>query len=150
MIETKRLIIYPATQDQMQMYISAETDEGLKMAYTEMLEGCLKNPSQWEWYAMWMIERKDGTLVGNLCFKGLDINGVTEIGYGIRDDYQGQGYATEAVNAAVAWAFQHQDVMLIEAETDDGNTASQRVLENCGFKHGGRMGEEGPRFILSR
>ena len=48
MIETKRLKIYPATQEQMEVFIAAEKDAELKKAYTEMLEGCLRNPDQWE------------------------------------------------------------------------------------------------------
>ena len=45
------------------------------------------------------IEKKDGTLIGECCFKGVSPNGSTEIGYGISEEYQGQGYATDAVNA---------------------------------------------------
>ena len=101
MIETKRLRIYPAAREQMEAFIAAVTDAELKKAYTEMLEGCLSHPDQWEWYAMWMIELRDGTHVGDLCFKGLDESGVAEIGYGILEEYRGQGYAAEAVCAAV-------------------------------------------------
>lgn len=146
MIETKRLKIYPASEKQMKACVSAQKDEEMKKAYTEMLEGCLKHPDQWNWYAMWMIELKDGTHIGDLCFKGLDPNGITEIGYGILDDYQGQGYATEAVKAALDWALRDPTVTAVEAETDPGNMASQRVLEKCGFVPNGKTGEEGPRF----
>ena len=117
-----------------------------RKAYSEMLDGCLRHPDQWAWYAMWMIEQKDGTHIGDLCFKGLRENGVAEIGYGIQEAFQGQGYATEAVQAACRWAFRHAEVRSLEAETDAGNAASQRVLEKCGFRPNGIMGEEGPRF----
>jgi Acetyltransferases, including N-acetylases of ribosomal proteins len=40
-----------------------------------------------------------------------------------------------------------RDVNAVEAETDPGNIASQRVLEKCGFHPMGIMGEEGPRYI---
>ena len=46
------------------------------------------------------------------------------------------------------WAFGRPDVTALEAETDPENAASQRVLEKCGFKASGVLGEEGPRFIL--
>ena len=148
MIKTERLQIYPASENQMKACISAETDKEMKKAYSEMLEGCLNHPDQWDWYAMWMIELKDGTHIGDLCFKGLAPNGTTEIGYGILDDYQGQGYATEAVKAVLDWALQDPKVTTVEAETDPGNMASQRVLEKCGFVPNGKTGEEGPRFTL--
>jgi RimJ/RimL family protein N-acetyltransferase len=49
-----------------------------------------------------MIEKTDGTHIGDLCFKGLQENGIAEIGYGILEEHQSQGYATEAVQAAKA------------------------------------------------
>ena len=148
MIETERLKIYPASEHQMRNHISAEKDEEMKKAYTEMLEGCLTHPDQWVWYAMWMIELKNGTHIGDLCFKGLESNGTAEIGYGILEDFQRKGYATEAVKAAAKWAFQDPRVTAIEAETEPNNKASQRVLEKCGFVPNGKIGKEGPRFSL--
>ena len=150
MMRTDRLRIYPASREQMEAMIASEQEEELKEAYTEMLEGCLRCPDQWDWYAMWMIEKTDGTHIGDLCFKGLREDGIAEIGYGILEEYQGQGYATEAVRAACRWAFGHAEVTSLEAETDAGNAASQRVLEKCGFHPNGTFGEEGPRFSLSR
>ena len=147
MIETKRLRIYPAAREQMEAFIAAETDADLKTAYTEMLEGCLRHPDQWHWYAMWMIELRGGTHIGDLCFKGLGTNGVVEIGYGVLEEYQGQGYATEAVRAAVDLALQQPGVTLVEAETEPDNRASQRVLEKCGFLPSGTVGKEGPRYF---
>ncbi|MBR3627542.1 MAG: N-acetyltransferase, partial [Elusimicrobia bacterium] len=61
MIETRNLKIYAASQDEMEKFIELQTNDVLKAAYTEMLNGCIENPEQWEWYAIWMIELKDGT-----------------------------------------------------------------------------------------
>lgn len=61
MIENERIRIYPAEKEQMERFILAEEDDELKKAYYEMLEGCLAHPDQWDWYAMWMIEKADGT-----------------------------------------------------------------------------------------
>lgn len=148
-IDTKRLRLTICTQQQMQEAIAAQTDEELKSAYGEMLEGCLRHPEQWDWYAMWRISQKDGTPVGDLCFKGL-LDGVAEIGYGLAEGYRGLGYATEAVAAALRWAFAHPEVSAIEAETEPDNAASQHVLAKCGFVSNGRLGREGPRFVRTR
>lgn len=150
MIETKRLKIYAASQEKMEQFIESQIIDALRLAYTEMLNGCLNNPNQWEWYAIWMIELKDGTHIGELCFKGLDSNGIAEIGYGITEKYQNNGYATEAVKAVLEWALNDPNVTAVEAETDFENVASKRVLEKCGFKSNGKIGEEGPRYTLSR
>ena len=99
---------------------------------------------------MWMIELLDGTHIGDLCFKGLEADGIVEIGYGILEEYQGQGYATEAVGEAANWALQQPGVRRVEAETEPDNRASQRVLEKCGFLPSGTFGEEGPRFFQDR
>lgn len=150
MIETERLRLCPATREQMEAVIAAETDEELRKAYTEMLEGCLQHPADWAWYAMWLIDRKDGARVGDLCFKGPGADGAPEIGYGILEAHQRRGYATEAVAAAVDWAFSQPGVTRVEAETDPDNRASQRVLEKCGFHPSGVTGEEGPRFFKEK
>ncbi len=150
MLETKRLRIYPAAREQMEALIASETNGELKAAYQEMLAGGLRDPCEWEWYALWMIELKDGTHIGELCFKGLDADGAAEIGYGILEAFQGHGYATEAVKAVSYRAFDDPAVTAVEAETAADNRASQRVLEKCGFASTGRSGKEGPRFILTR
>ena len=147
MIETKRLKICIADREEMERYIKTQTDAELIQAYTEMLQGCIDHPDQWAWYAIWMIGLKDGTNVGDLSFKGFNTDCCVEIGYGIRDAYQGRGYATEAVAAAVNWALAQPDVTRVEAETEPDNRASQRVLEKCGFVPTGTVGEEGPRFV---
>lgn len=146
MIETKHLKIYAASQEEMAAFIESQTVEALKAAYTEMLDGCLGHPDQWEWYAIWMIELKDGTHVGELCFKGLTEEGMAEIGYGISEEYRGRGYAAEAVSALVDWALSHSNVVGVKAETEKSNIASRSVLKKVGFVPTGEIGEEGPIF----
>ena len=150
MITTEHLMIYPATQKQMEAFILAVTDSELKKAYMEMLEKALQNLNQWNWYAMWQIELKDGTHIGELCFKGLNNDGVAEIGYGIQEAHQRHGYATEAVKAVLGWAFSFKEVTAIEAEVTIENIASQKVLAKCGFIANGQVGEEGPRYICKQ
>ena len=148
MTTEKRMRIVPADRQQMEDVIASAKDPELKKAYTEMLEGCIEHPEQWDWYAMWIIENEDGIRVGDLCFKGYEDGKNPEIGYGIDDEFQGRGYATEAVKLALAWAFRHTGVAAVEAETDPDNIASQKVLAKCGFNPTETIGEEGPRFIV--
>ena len=146
-IETHRLRLHPASQEEMIHYIEKQTDDILITAYREMLQGGLDHPDQWDWYAIWFIELKNGSHVGDLSFKGLNADGSVEIGYGISEENQGNGYAAEAVEAAAAWALDQLGVCRVEAETEPENKASQRVLEKCGFVPSGIIGEEGPRFF---
>lgn len=150
MIETERLNIYAATAGQMEAFIAAQPVDVLKAAYSEMLSGALAHPGQWEWYAIWMIELKDGTHAGELCFKGIEEGGSAEIGYGIGEEYRGNGYATEAVTAAAGWALAHEAVICVTAEVETENIASVRVLEKSGFIPTGKTGEEGPIYRKTR
>ena len=150
MVETNRLKIYAASREQMEAFIAAQSAEVLKAAYTEMLNGCLTHPDQWEWYAIWMIELKDGTHIGELCFKGISEEGAAEIGYGVAEEHQGRGYAAEAVSALVDWAFEQPEIMCVTAETEASNIASRKVLTRAGFVPTGETGEEGPLYIRKK
>ena len=145
MIETSRLRLYAASREQMETFIAAQTVDALKAAYSEMLDGALAHPDRWEWYAIWMVELRDGTHVGEFCFKGIGEDGKVEIGYGVAEDWRGCGYATEAVAALVDWALKQSGVMRVTAETEPSNVASQRVLEKAGFARTGERGAEGQR-----
>lgn len=148
MLKTERLTIHPASDAEMRDLIDHTDDEGLKLAYTEMLTMALENPQYRPWYAAWFIENTDGQRLGELCFKGLSADGTAEIGYGILPDFQNRGYATEAVKAVTAWALSQPGVNCITAETEADNLASQKVLRSCGFLATGEQGEEGPLFVL--
>ncbi len=146
---TERLKIYPISIDKMKEVVENEKNEILKIAYNEMLNGCLKYPENYIWYTLWFMELKDvaNEIVGSLSFKGISENGIVEIGYGINDGYENKGYTTEAVQAVVKWASMQEDVKQIEAEAEETNIASIRVLQKCNFVPNGDIGEEGIRFV---
>jgi putative acetyltransferase len=85
------------------------------------------------WGHYQVVERASGAVVGGIGFFGPPEDGVTEIGYGIVPSRQGHGYATEAVNAMVAIAWESPGTTTVIANTDTDNVASQRVLEKAGF-----------------
>jgi ribosomal-protein-alanine N-acetyltransferase len=60
-----------------------------------------------------------------------------EIGYILRQSAWGKGYATEAARRLLKFAFEDSPLEDIVAITDPENTASQRVLEKCGFVYEG-------------
>ena len=59
-------------------------------------------------------------------------NGTVEIGYVIHPDYQGRGYMTAALNAAIVELACHGFQQLITGAFAE-NTASIRVMEKCGM-----------------
>ena len=58
-VETERLYLYPISNDEMHSLIEKEADAEMKQAYTEMLEGCLTEPDNRIWYAVWNMELKN-------------------------------------------------------------------------------------------
>lgn len=149
-LTTERMCIRLSTDAEMQELITNTEDEGLKLAYTEMLTMAREHPESRPWYGAWFIEDIGGERVGELCFKGLSPDGITEIGYGILPEFQGKGYATETVKTVTQWALSQPGVTCITAETEANNAASQKVLVKAGFTATGEYGEEGPLFALMR
>ncbi|WKZ30941.1 MAG: GNAT family N-acetyltransferase [Candidatus Dojkabacteria bacterium] len=49
-------------------------------------------------------------------------------------EYQGKGYATEALNRLIEFCFSLEGVHKIFGECDKENIASQRIMEKCGMK----------------
>jgi RimJ/RimL family protein N-acetyltransferase len=64
---------------------------------------------------------------------------MVEIAYGIATDHQRKGYATEAAEALVAYAFSSGQVRVVRAHTLAEANASTRVLVKCGFRQVGAV-----------
>lgn len=149
-IMTKRLVLEPMTEEETRAAIDSEKDEELRDAYNEMLSLAQSDEANWEWYAPWkMTLKKEGTIVGDICFKGPQKIHAVEIGYGVKKEFEKRGYTTEAAKALTEWAFTQKEIYFVEAETSPGNSASRRVLEKLGFREDG-TGKEGPRFVLEK
>ncbi len=87
-----------------------------------------------------MVRRDNDVIVGQCGFKGPPTSdGVVEIAYGVERESEGNGYATEAAQALVDYAFQHKDVSRVRAHTLPEANASTRVLTKCGFDHVGEV-----------
>lgn len=133
MVTTQRMFLFPISKEELKLKMEQEPDAEMKQAYSEMLAGCVKVPEQHIWYTVWLMQLKDGSkqIVGDLSFKGLHADGSVEIGYGMKPEYEGRGLATEAVGAMAQWAGTQPGILRVEAETEPGNIASQRVLQNA-------------------
>ena len=82
-----------------------------------------------------LVHRETGAAVGTCGFKGPPLaDGVVEIAYGVEPDQRGKGYATEAAEALVTFAFAADRVSVVRAHTLPEANASARVLTKCGFR----------------
>jgi RimJ/RimL family protein N-acetyltransferase len=90
-------------------------------------------------FGFWAIERKsDHTFLGYCGFKvvrdeGAPIEGEVEIGWRLREDAWGQGYAQEAALACLDWAWSNLDLDRIVSITVPANRPSWRVMERIGM-----------------
>jgi ribosomal-protein-alanine N-acetyltransferase len=102
------------------------------------------------WGIWLMLDPAARALVGDIGFKGPpdDLHTV-EIGYSVLPAFQGRGYATEAVQALVAWGFAQPGVRRIVANCRADNAASIRVLEKAGMRQTGRDRDELTWEVLS-
>ena len=87
-----------------------------------------------------VVHRARATVIGSCGYKGPpDADGIVEISYGIDPDHQGKGYATEAAEALVIYAFGDSRVRVVRAHTLPEPNASTRVLTKCGFRYIGEV-----------
>ena len=102
----------------------------------------LAAPGMWALlgYGYWLAERReDGAYLGQVGFADVkrdmtpNIEGLPEMGWIFSPQAQGQGYATEAGLAALAWADEALKPSEIVAIISHGNAPSIRVAEKLGF-----------------
>lgn len=114
----------------------------------------LRDPAEHGWSLWYLLSKKhDPPKVLGVCgFKGKpDRAGSVEIGYSVLRQFRIQGYATEAVARLVLWAFSHQNVVEVTAETLPHLRQSIRVMEKNGFAFRGPGSEYGVvRYALQK
>jgi len=90
-------------------------------------------------HCFWAIERKtDRAFLGFCGLRiasglGPGIEGDMEIGWRLRLDVWGKGYAREAASASLAWAWAHRDVPHVVAITVPLNHRSWGLMERIGM-----------------
>ena len=76
----------------------------------------------------------DGETVGDVGAEIRKNGGIAEIGYSLRPEFRGRGFAGEAAGGLVDALIAHHGVHRIEASLAPDNVASMRVLESIGMK----------------
>lgn len=103
-------------------------------------------------FTFWVIERKaDGALLGFCGIKiaddaGSPVEGAFEIGWRLREDAWGQGYAKEAAIASLDQAFGPIGAQRVVALTVEGNEASWGLMERLGMTRRPDLDYAGPEW----
>lgn len=64
-----------------------------------------------------------------------ELNNEIEILFSVADEHQGNGYATEAGEVLIRWAFDKAGLKRLSAIVKPANAASCRVIEKLGFEY---------------
>jgi RimJ/RimL family protein N-acetyltransferase len=91
-----------------------------------------------------MLDRAADRIVGSIGLFHADweVRSV-EIGYGVRADERGKGYASEALGAVARWALAEGGIQRAWLTANTDNVASVRVAEKAGFHREGTLRRAG-------
>lgn len=161
MIETARLRLRNWREEDVEPFIrhtntptvmrwlgGAEPDEKARQA----IEGRVMRWQRERGFTFWALERKaDGELLGFCGLKisdvaGSPIEGELEVGWRLREDAWGLGYAKEAARASLDFAFDRLDAGRVFAVTYPENEASWRLMERLGMRRQAELDFDDPRF----
>lgn len=143
-LETERLILRRYKETDIDALFEIITDERLatyikfpKLTKEEELEyvkDTIKNADESK-YEKWIIEIKDTQeIAGNI-----DVNTVNKkhnycnVGYTIRYNYWGNGYAAEALKAISDYLLKERNYYLVECYCNELNIQSSKVMKKAGF-----------------
>jgi ribosomal-protein-alanine N-acetyltransferase len=140
-MQTKSLKLVPLTLEDVHAMIEAMSPAEKAQLSADWLAQLHASSAADPWtHGFSIVQRETGTAVGTCGFKGPPgADGVVEIAYGVDSDHRGKGYATEAAEALVIFAFSSARVRVVRAHTLPEVNASTRVLAKCGFHHIGEV-----------
>lgn len=151
MLETTRLKLIPLAYEQVEKFrhLDSRLEDELGLTRNErdltthfrdalskyILPWIKDDPDNYLFATVWVIvEKATNTIAGDIGFKRkADENGYIEIGYSTQPKNRVKGYMTEAIGVICNWAFTHDEVKAVIAETIEDNLPSIKVLKKNGF-----------------
>jgi len=147
-LETERLVLRQFQVGEANLLLELDSDpdvrhyllmpdapnrEDAERTLTHFLDWYAKCPH----YGFWAVEEKpNGNFVGWFHFRpSRDNADEIEIGYRLKKDYWGKGYATELTKVYIAKAFEEWGVEKVVASADIEHQASLRVMQKAGMYH---------------
>jgi RimJ/RimL family protein N-acetyltransferase len=167
LLQTARLIMRGYKPSDFEQYVAMWADPKFyryltprPMVEEEVWAMMLRSIGHWALmgYGFWAIEEKaTGTFIGAVGFADpkRDItpkcHGIPEIGWVLAAHLHGQGYATEAVAAAIAWGDAYFGGVRTVCIIHPDNRASQRLAEKFGYrKYHRTLYKDEPIIMLER
>jgi RimJ/RimL family protein N-acetyltransferase len=145
-IATERLILRPFRLGDLDQFVayrrkpevaiyqnwSDYSEEDAQMFYDQ--QRALAFNTDNTWYQVAIILMHDESLVGDLGLHFIDAGRQVEIGFTLDSYYQQQGYAVEAMSAALDLLFKTLNKHRVLAVCDAKNLAAQKLLDKLKFR----------------
>jgi RimJ/RimL family protein N-acetyltransferase len=163
-VETPRLILRGYVVEDFPHFVAAWADPEVvryisrhPLTEEESWPRFLRNIALWPMlgYGYWAVtEKSTGRYIGDVGFADFkreiepSIKGVPEIGWVLASWAHGNGYATEAAQAAIAWLERTLGPQRTVCIINDDNRASIRVAEKLGYKEFARSEYKGARVVM--
>jgi RimJ/RimL family protein N-acetyltransferase len=160
MIETERLILRSWTQADLEPWLALNTEPVMRWlggvrSREQSLATVTERLIPWQesrGFTFWVVERRsDGLLLGFCGLKiaddvGSPVEGEYEIGWRLREDAWGNGYAREAASASLDYAFRVLGAERVVALTVEGNRASWGLMKRLGMIRRRELDYQGPEW----
>ena len=148
-LETPRLTLRRLTLDdaealyqldsdpEVMRYLSGGPGTPLEMIRDDILPRFIRSFDHARWAGAWAIEERDsGEFAGWLSLRPSDdLARGAELGYRLRRESWGRGFATEAAKALLDCAFAEHGLTRVFGTTYEHNLGSRRVMEKLGMRH---------------
>lgn len=151
-IQTERLILrrfaFTDADDMLKNWIS---DPQVQLRYGEpvyknhieltgILSKYIASYEKLDYYRWAVILKETGECIGQAAYFLVNSdNHFGEIEYCMGLRFQGKGFATEATRAVIQYGFERINFHRIQICHREGNDASRKVIEKCGFKYEGAL-----------
>jgi RimJ/RimL family protein N-acetyltransferase len=140
-IETDRLLLVRITIDDLDEFVAMHAHPDVRRflgAYErpQALVRLSADERQWRERGHGLLavrERASGAFLGRVSLKHWPEFAETEVGWALRREAWGQGYATEAARASAAWAFANLDIPYLTAMIEPANARSAAVAGRLGM-----------------
>jgi RimJ/RimL family protein N-acetyltransferase len=141
LIETRRLVLRPIELDDLDEFVALHADPHVtkfirpldRASATERLRQDEKEWLQRGHGMLAVLDRSNGAFLGRCGLKYWPQFDETEVGWALRRDAWGKGYATEAAHACIEWGFSELEVPYLTAMISPKNVRSIRVAERLGL-----------------
>jgi len=144
MIETQRLLLRRFASADVDDFVALQTDPEVRrfiqlaqpFGRRQAAERVQADEAEWEELGHRMLaieERASGRFLGRVTLHHWAHLGETEIGWALRGDARGRGFATEAARAYASWGFRNLAVPYLTAMIRPDNARSIAVAARLGM-----------------